>query len=84
MSPVELLDISIAQLQTLRAFLSDQLREIGEESAQSATAEVRACNEILLSLSSLIPDVQTARNAISDGENCGGRALVGLWPLLPP
>jgi hypothetical protein len=49
----ELLDTSVAQLQTLAAFLGDQLGEGGEQ-AESATAEARACREILLSLRVLI------------------------------
>lgn len=48
-TPVELLDTSIAQLQTLVAFLDDQL-----DGTQSATAETYACKEIARSLCRLI------------------------------
>jgi len=44
-TPAELLDTSIAQLETLAAFLGDQL---GDRSARAAssTSETRACEEI--------------------------------------
>ena len=47
--PPELLDTSIAQLQTLVAFLDDQLSW-----TQSAALETRACKEIAQSLCVLI------------------------------
>jgi hypothetical protein len=49
----ELLDTSIAQLQTLAAFLDEQLGDRSER-AEPAVSETRACKEILLSLSVLI------------------------------
>jgi hypothetical protein len=49
----ELLDTSIAQLQTLAAFLDEQLGDRSER-AEPAASEARACKEILLSLSVLI------------------------------
>jgi hypothetical protein len=48
-TPIELLDTSIAQLQTLVAFLDDQL-----DGTEFATAETYACKEIARSLCSLI------------------------------
>jgi hypothetical protein len=61
-TPRELLDTSIAQLQTLVAFLSDQLGEAeGWPQLRSDALEVRACRQVLLSLSVLIPKVQAAR-----------------------
>jgi hypothetical protein len=48
-TPVELLDTSIAQLQTLVAFLDDQL-----DGTAFATAETYACKEIARSLCRLI------------------------------
>jgi hypothetical protein len=48
-TPLELLDTSIAQLQTLVAFLDDQLGW-----TESATLETRACKEIARSLCLLI------------------------------
>jgi hypothetical protein len=60
-TPRELLDTSIAQLQMLIAFLSEQLGETGGGAQpQSDASEVRACREVLLSLSALIPKVQVA------------------------
>jgi hypothetical protein len=58
-TPAELLDTSIAQLETLAAFLGDQL---GDRSARAAssTSETRACEEILRSLSMLILRLETA------------------------
>jgi hypothetical protein len=58
-TPAELLDTSIAQLQTLAAFLGDQL---GDRTARwaSSTSEARACEEILRSLSTLILNLETA------------------------
>lgn len=48
-TPPELLDTSIAQLQTLVAFLDDQLSW-----TESAALETRACKEIARSLCLLI------------------------------
>ena len=54
-TPRELLDTSIAQLQMLVAFLSDQLGATGgSPQVQAEALEVRACKEVLLSLSALI------------------------------
>jgi hypothetical protein len=63
-TPRELLDTSIGQLQTLAAFLSDQLGETGGGTqAQLDALEVRACREVLHSLNVLIPKVQVERCA---------------------
>lgn len=63
-SPAELLDTSVAQLQTLTAFLGDQLGD-RNDGPDSATSEARACEEILLSLNVLILKL--------------GRASYGPW-----
>jgi hypothetical protein len=55
----ELLETSIAQLQTLAAFLSDQLSETATGSAGS---ETRACEEILGAVSRLIQIQQSRRS----------------------
>jgi len=60
-SPAELLDTSVAQLQTLTAFLGEQLGDRNDR-ADSATSEARACAEILLSLSVLILKLEAARH----------------------
>lgn len=52
-TPLELLDTSIAQLQTLVAFLDDQL-----DARECATAEACACKEIARSLGTLIRTYQ--------------------------
>jgi hypothetical protein len=59
-TPRELLETSIAQLQTLRAFLGDQLGDKAIESNAATTPEVRACQEILVSLGALILKVQAS------------------------
>ena len=60
-TPQELLDTSIAQLQALSAFLGDQL---GVVTARSDCApEIRACEEILISLGALILKVQASGGA---------------------
>lgn len=51
-SPQELLDTSLAQLQTLTAFLHDHLPT--DDRMGSATPETRACEEIMRSLEDLI------------------------------
>ena len=58
-TPRELLDTSVAQLQMLTAFLGDHLAERTER--LEPTPEIRACEEILVSLGALILKVQTAR-----------------------
>jgi len=66
-TPRELLDTSIAQLQTLTAFLGDQLTASARQSGSPATPEIRACEEILVSLGALILKVQAARGMRSRG-----------------
>jgi hypothetical protein len=60
-TPRELLDTSIAQLQTLTAFLDDQLAASAHQAESAATTEIRACEEIFVSLRALIVKVQSAR-----------------------
>ena len=64
-TPRVLLDTSIAQLQTLASFLAE---EMGEHRARSvnATPEARACKEILLTISVLIPKLQAARYVVTE------------------
>lgn len=66
-TPRELLDTSIAQLQTLTAFLGDQLSANARQSESPATPDIRACEEILVSLGALILKVQAARDRRSRG-----------------
>jgi hypothetical protein len=58
MTPQEVLDISIAQLETLAAFLHEQLGE-GSDGPRHVTTETWACNDILRSLRALILRVRT-------------------------
>ena len=54
-TPDELLETSIAQLRTLVAFLGEQLDGSAEgDTAQSSTLEVRACKDMLVSLTVLL------------------------------
>ena len=53
-TPRELLDTSIAQLELLRAFLGEQLDARADKSGSTATSDVIACQEILISLGTLI------------------------------
>jgi hypothetical protein len=71
-SPAELLDTSVAQLQTLSAFLGEQLGDRNDR-PDSATSESRACGEILLSLSVLILKLEAARRMAPGGEGIGWR-----------
>jgi hypothetical protein len=64
-TPNELLDTSIAQLRTLAAFLREQLSQ-GADRTPSA-AQVRACRELLGSLSALILRLQAARETSAGG-----------------
>jgi hypothetical protein len=57
-TPRELLDTSIAQLELLRAFLGEQLGVRTDKSESTATSDVIACQEILVSLGALIRRVQ--------------------------
>jgi hypothetical protein len=64
-TPGELLDTSIAQLQTLAAFLADQLSDQGAADRESPAAEeARACREVMASLGALIHRLRAARTAI--------------------
>ena len=54
-TPGELLETSIGQLQTLVAFLGEQLDGSGGgDTARSSSLEVRACQDILISLTVLL------------------------------
>ncbi len=76
-TPHTLLDISIAQLQTLASFLAEEMGSARERD-NTVTPEMRACKEILLTLSVLIPKLQAARYVIPTasmrdaGEPCEG------------
>jgi hypothetical protein len=72
LTPSVLLDTSIAQLRTLAAFLAEQMGEYrlaqGSSGHQSEAAnlEARACKEILLTISVLIPKLQAARYVVAE------------------
>jgi hypothetical protein len=67
-TPDELLDTSIAQLRTLAAFLREQLGNDADRVPSAAAARVRACKELLSSLSALILRLQAARETAGAGE----------------
>ena len=64
-TPRLLLDTSIAQLQTLASFLAEEMGQYRQR-AVVATPEARACKEILLTISVLIPKLQAARYVVAD------------------
>jgi len=64
-TPRVLLDTSIAQLQTLASFLAEEMGEYRQRSVV-ATREARACKEILLTISVLIPKLQAARYVVAE------------------
>lgn len=59
------IDSSIAHLQRLSAYLVDELGELRAQS-RAETVEARACKEILLSITVLIPKLQAARYVVGD------------------
>jgi hypothetical protein len=65
-APRVLLDTSIANLRTLAAFFADELTNCGQ-SRQVPTPEARACREVLMTISVLIPKLQAARYVVADG-----------------
>jgi hypothetical protein len=73
MTPQEVLDTSVAQLETLAAFLHEQLGE-GSDAPERVTTETRACNEILRSLRALILRVRTREGLV------GWNPFTG-WPV---
>jgi hypothetical protein len=74
-TPQELLDTSLAQLQTLTAFLRDHL-PTDYRKAGSAALETRVCEEIVRSLDDLIAAALSSALADSVDESFGDRALV--------
>jgi hypothetical protein len=68
LTPRVLLDTSIAQLRTLAAFLAEEMGEYGQkpEAAANPSLEARACKEILLTISVLIPKLQAARYVVTE------------------
>jgi hypothetical protein len=72
--PQVLLDTSIAQLQTLASFLAEEMGEYRQRTVV-ATPEARACKEILLTISVLIPKLQAARYVVADDATRLGRCV---------
>ncbi len=73
LTPRVLLDTSIAQLRTLAAFLAEEMGEYRH--LESANLEARACKEILLTISVLIPKLQAARYVVADESSAHGRCV---------
>jgi hypothetical protein len=65
LTPRVVLDTSIAQLRTLAAFLAEEMGEYRDES-DPASLEARACKEILITISVLIPKLQAARYVVAE------------------
>ena len=83
LTPSVLLDTSIAQLRTLAAFLAEEMGEYrlaqgSGHPSEAASLEARACKEILLTISVLIPKLQAARYVvIKEDEGAPGVRCVG-------
>jgi len=73
-TPRQLLDTSIAQLQTLASFLAEEMGEFRQKTVV-ATPEARACKEILMTISVLIPKLQAARYVVVDEKARLGRCV---------
>ena len=73
-TPRQLLDTSIAQLQTLASFLAEEMGEFRQKTV-IATPEARACKEILMTISVLIPKLQAARYVVVDENARLGRCV---------
>ena len=71
LAPGLLLDTSIAQLRTLAAFLAEEMADFRER-PEPTSLEARACKEILLTISVLIPKLQAARYVVVDDAAVGG------------
>ena len=69
-APQRVLESSIAQLETLAAVMAEELGS-ARAVTESATPEARACKEILLTVSVLIPKLQAARHRLTV-EDLGG------------
>jgi len=65
LTPRVLLDTSIAQLRILAAFLAEEMGEYRQQS-EATNLEARACKEILLTISVLIPKLQAARYVVAE------------------
>jgi len=72
LTPRVVLDTSIAQLRTLAAFLAEEMGEYRNQ-AEVANLEARACKEILLTISVLIPKLQAARYVVTDDDVALGK-----------
>jgi hypothetical protein len=73
-TPRLLLDTSIAQLQTLASFLAEEMGEFRQKTVV-ATPEARACKEILMTISVLLPKLQAARYVVADETVRVGRCV---------
>jgi hypothetical protein len=74
LTPDVLLDTSIAQLRTLACFLAEEMGEFRDK-AEPANLEARACKEILLTISVLIPKLQAARYVVAEDSGAFGRCM---------
>jgi len=74
-TPGVLLDTSIAQLRTLASFLAEEMGELRDKTEEPASLEARACKEILLTISVLIPKLQAARYVVADDSVAFGRCV---------
>ena len=68
--PTRILDSSISQLRTLASVLVEEMGSAAP-SAHGASPEARACREILLTVSVLIPKLQAAKHLLPGASGSG-------------
>ncbi len=76
MPPQVLIDTSIVQLQRLSASLAYALGEL-RAASRASTLEARACKEILLSITVLIPKLQAARYVVGETDGASEPSETG-------
>ncbi len=64
LAPTILLETSIAQLTTLASFLAEQMGTAVDQ--EERAVEARACKELLLSISVLLPKLHAAKYVLPD------------------
>ena len=64
LAPTILLETSIAQLTTLASFLAEQMGTAAEQ--EERAVEARACKELLLSISVLLPKLHAAKYVLPE------------------
>jgi hypothetical protein len=74
LAPTILLETSIAQLTTLASFLAEQMGTAVEQ--EERAVEARACKELLLSISVLLPKLHAAKYVLPEIADQSGEGPV--------